>query len=268
MDTPKLLGVLRERLNRPGWNLNYNRKEQKLRVEDIESGKGVTISLNGLLAKYEDHKEKAIDEVVYYIKNSLEAMQQPQGIKGKENTIFPVIRSTSFPTETRDEKQLVYKDHTAESRIFYAIDMGQSYRLIDQDFMKKEGISDEALHEMALFNLRSLPIEAKEDHVAGNTFYFVNYNDGYDASRILNQTFIDSMEKKVEGDFAIAIPHQDVLIFADIKNKRGYDILAQMAMNFFVNGNIPITALPFLWEDRHLKPIFILAKNRPIDEED
>lgn len=40
------------------------------------------------------------------------------------------------------------------------------------------------------------------------------------------------MEEKVEGKLAISIPHQDVLIFADIKNDIGYDILAQMTMSF------------------------------------
>lgn len=268
MDTRKMVEILNERLNNPEWKINFDKKEDKFRVEDVETGKGVTISVNGLIAKYEDRKDEAIDEVVYYIKESLHAVKQSQQIKGKEHTIFPVIRSTSFPTKTNDGKQLVFKDHTAETRIFYALDMEQSYRLIDQDFMETEGLTEESLYEMALFNLRSLPSEAKEDHVAGNTFYFINYNDGYDASRILNHALIESMAKRVQGDFAMAVPHQDVLIFADLQNKRGYDILGQMAMSFFVNGNIPITSLPFLWEDKHLKPIFILAKNRPIDEED
>ena len=32
------------------------------------------------------------------------------------------------------------------------------------------------------------------------------------------------------GTMAIAIPHQDVIIIADVQNETGYDILAQMAM--------------------------------------
>jgi len=75
------------------------------------------------------------------------------------------------------------------------------------------------------------------------------------------------MEEKVEGKLAISIPHQDVLIFADIKNDIGYDILAQMTMSFFTNGAIPITALSFYYEDGKLEPIFIMAKNRPIRKE-
>ena len=54
--------------------------------------------------------------------------------------------------------------------------------------------------------------------------------DSYDASRILDQSLIDKMERKVTGKLAVAIPHQDVLIFADIQNDTGYDVLAQIAL--------------------------------------
>ena len=104
----------------------------------------------------------------------------------------------------------------------------------------------------------------KEDQVAGNTFYFLNKNDGYDASRILNDSFLKEMSHKMHGTMAIAVPHQDVLIIADIENDTGYDILAQMAMSFFANGRVPITALSFLYEDGELEPIFILGKNKKV----
>lgn len=103
----------------------------------------------------------------------------------------------------------------------------------------------------------------KADRVAGNDFYFVSTQDGYDASRILNQSLLDKVEKQIEGTMAVAVPHQDVLIFADLKNDTGYDVLGQMTMSFFANGRVPITALPFLYEDGKLEPIFILAKNKP-----
>jgi uncharacterized protein YtpQ (UPF0354 family) len=35
-----------------------------------------------------------------------------------------------------------------------------------------------------------------------------------------------------------------------------------MAMSFFANGHVPITALSFLYEDGELEPIFIMGKNK------
>ena len=40
------------------------------------------------------------------------------------------------------------------------------------------------------------------------------------------------MREKISGDMVVAVPHQDVLIIADIVNEIGYDIIAQMTMKF------------------------------------
>ena len=70
------------------------------------------------------------------------------------------------------------------------------------------------------------------------------------------------MEGKIQGDMTVSVPHQDVLIIGDIRNKTGYDVLAQMTMHFFTKGTVPVTSLSFIYEDGKLEPIFIMAKNR------
>lgn len=268
MKEKEMADLLKNRLQGKHRVFTYEKKEEKLRVENEVTHKGVTLSLSGISARYEEEKDKAIEEVVYYVSEALEAMGQPSAEPEQfERRLFPVMRSTSFSKKTTEGTPLVTRDHTAESRIYYALDLGQSYRLVDEAFLEEHALKPSDLDEMARFNLRSLPVDSKVDQVAGNTFYFVNHNDGYDASRILNQALIDSMQSKIEGTMACAIPHQDVLIFADIQNNKGYDVLAQMAMHFFTNGNIPITSLPFLYEEGTFRPIFIMAKSKPMDEE-
>src|SRR5690625_159930 len=118
------------------------------------------------------------------------------------------------------------------------------------------------LHEIAMFNIRSRSTSYKTDRVADNDFHFISTQDGYDASRILNESFLEEMKANCKGELAISVPHQDVLILADIENDRGYDILAQMSMQFFAEGRIPITSLSFIYDSGKLEPIFILAKNK------
>lgn len=125
----------------------------------------------------------------------------------------------------------------------------------------------EQIREMARFSVKQLPTTYKKDEVAGNIFYFINVNDGYDASRILNESFKE-MRAQVEGDMTLSVPHQDVLIIGDIRNETGYDVLAQMTMHFFAVGTVPITSLSFIYEDGELEPIFILAKNRVKKEQE
>jgi uncharacterized protein YtpQ (UPF0354 family) len=262
MDSRKMRKELEERLKHPDRSITYDREKDQLRIENTNTGRGITVALPGIIAKWQDMKEKAIDEVVYYVSEGLDAMDNKVELSGKEKNIYPVIRSTSFTSEAEEGVPFLYDEHTAETRIYYALDLGNTYRLIDSKLLQKEGWTAKQVRETALFNVRSLSVKFKEDRVAGNTFYFLNTNDGYDASRILNTSLLNEMKKRMNGTMAIAVPHQDVLIIVDVENNTGYDILAQMTMSFFASGRVPITALSFLYENGELEPIFILGKTK------
>jgi len=263
MTSLKMKKMLEDRLSNSNFNTRYNRDDDTFRVELKNTKQGVSIKLPNIIGKYNQQGEKAIDELVEHVTESLRIMNETHKLEGMEKYIFPVIRSTSFPTKANSGVNLAYKEHTAETRVFYALDLGKSYRLVDETMLEKEGWSLKQIDEIATFNLRSLENSYRIDSVRDNDFYFFAKQDGYDASRILNDTLLEEIKGKSNGELAIAVPHQDVLIMADIRNKTGYDILAQMTMKFFTEGRIPITALPFLYEDKKLTPIFILAKNRP-----
>ncbi|MGV2927147.1 DUF1444 family protein [Macrococcus capreoli] len=236
----------------------FDRKEETLRVERLDNNKGLTIKLAPVAAKYKEKKDSIIDEVLYYINETIHAMGNtslPEGAK-----IMPVIRSTSFPKEQNDIPFLI-SEHTAETNIYYAIDLGKTYRLIDAQIQSELGIDEAHIKEQALFNVNGLKTTYKTDVVAGNTYYFFNANDGYDASRILNKQLLKDFEARITGEMLVATPHADVLIIADIQNETGYDVLAQMTMAFFANGLVPITSLSFQYKVDTLTPVFILGKN-------
>lgn len=263
MTSLKMKKIIDERLSNSEYSTSYNRDKDTYRVEWKSTKKGMSITLPNVVAKYNERGDAAVDELVEHVIEALRIMNEDHQLTGMEKQIYPVIRATSFPTETKAGNKLITKDHTAETRIYYALDLGKSYRLIDEPLIEKEGFTPERLNEIATFNLRSLKIDMKKDRVAENDFYFVAHQDGYDASRILNEAFLEEMKANCKGELAVAVPHQDVLILADIQNKTGYDILAQMTMKFFAEGRIPITSLSFIYDDKKLDPVFILAKNRP-----
>lgn len=268
MTSVQMKRKLEQRFQNDDWHTHFDRDEDTFRIEWKDSKQGVTISLPGVISKWEDRQEDALDEIENHIREALRIMNDEQTLEGKEANVFPVIRSGSFPLESKNGDPLLYTEHTAETRIYYALDLGKSYRLIDERMLKQEGWEEERVREVAMFNVRRLSTEMKQEEVAGNTFYFLSTQDGYDASRILNEALLEEMASVVEGELAVGVPHQDVLIFVDVKNKTGYDILAQMMMQFFAEGQIPITSLPFIYEDRNLEPIFILAQNKPKDDKE
>lgn len=263
MTNTKMRDKIKSRLSSDKYRFQFNRKEDTLRIEWKDSKEGMTVTIPNMVEKYNERGEEAVDELVDHVEEALRMMKEEVQLTGLEKHIFPVIRSTSFPTESKTGKKLVHKEHTAETRIFYALDEKKSYRIIDENLLEEAEWTKQHLNEVAMFNARSLSTDYKIDSVAGNDFYFIATQDGYDATRILNESFLEEMETKLEGEMAVATPHQDVLIIVDVKNQTGYDILAQLTMKYFTEGRIPITSLPFIYENRKLEPVFILAKNPP-----
>ena len=84
-----------------------------------------------------------------------------------------------------------------------------------------------------------------KDSVQGNDFYFLNAKDGYDGARILDEKVLNYFYEKIGSDFYVGLPHQDTLIIADIKNKKGLEILQKVMVHFFAEGLVPITTITF-----------------------
>ncbi|SOC36623.1 DUF1444 domain-containing protein [Ureibacillus acetophenoni] len=269
MKSHELVDRLKEQLGENRFEYHFDSEKDDLRIDHIKLKHGMTLHLSDILAKYETMKEKAISEVVYTIEQTFEAMEKEANEEIYElANVFPIIRSTSFPLKSKEGSPFITTDHTAETRIFYALDLGKTYRIIDEKMLEKLNVTEKQIREAARFSVKKLSTKTKKDEVAGNIFYFLNENDGYDASRILNESFLKEMSAKIEGDMTVSVPHQDVLIIGDIRNEVGYDVLAQMTMHFFSVGMVPITSLSFVYEDGELEPIFILAKNKVNKEQD
>lgn len=255
MDIKKLLD---EKLAKNNFTTSLDIEKNVLRYTNKESGKGVDLDLNVLKPQFDRNSASAALEISYYVEQSLMASAQKKSLIGNKNQIFPVIRSSSFPKINSNGLEFVTKEHTAETVIYYVLDLGSSYRLIDQSFFAEAGMTEEELHYQSISNLEEIPTSFKKDHLAGNEFYFFNKNDGYDASRILLNSLLDLMKSTFTGTMAVSVPHQDVLILCDIQNDYGYSILADMNMKFFTNGQVPITLLSFIYHKNELEPIYIM----------
>ena len=261
MNVFQMRDKLKARLIHLNVDFKFDREEETLRIYRTDNHKGVTIKLNVIVAKYEEQKDKIIDEIVYYVEEAIAQMGDHSLEKMENIKIMPVVRATSFDKKTKEGHSFIYSEHTAETNIYYALDLGKSYRLIDESMLKTLNMTEQQIKEVSLFNVRKLKNKYSTDEVKGNIFYFINSNDGYDASRILNTSFLNEVQEQCEGEMLVAVPHQDVLIIADIRNKTGYDVMAHLTMEFFTKGLVPITSLSFGYDKGHLEPIFILGKN-------
>lgn len=261
MELQQIRRMVTEAFETSRYSTYFDREKSVLRIERKQDRTGVDLGLNPLVAKAKRRGVIAVEETIEYIKAVLEQTESIS-LTGHEQQVFPVIRAKSFADETKDGKKIISTPHTGETKIMYALDLGATYRLIDEELLAQAGWTAEHLSEAARFNLKTLEAPFKTDEVAGNVFYFLSTGDGYEASRVLNKQLLSDYAERVTGEFAVGIPHQDVLIFADIRNDAGYDVLQQLMFDFFTNGRVPVTALPFVYDDGNLEPVFVLAKNK------
>lgn len=198
----------------------------------------------------QEKKKVIIEEFVSRVIKALVATAQSIDLHEQRKRLYPVLRSASFQVGETPGKRLISKPHTAETMVLYVIDFGDSYVYVNEDMTAAASVTVDDVHQWALANLKKLPNEPKMDFVNGNRYYFFS-QDEYAASRLLNDKLLSDMKKKMKGDMAVAVPHHDVLIMADLQNDSGYNVLGQMVMKFYGEGHTPITPLPFVVEDHY-----------------
>ncbi|MBU0279269.1 DUF1444 family protein [Gemella sp. zg-1178] len=209
-----------------------------------------------------ENSDRKLNDFLLTIKKNLILQSQfdEKGLTKKEilSRVYPVLRASSFG---KNSKQDFYtKEHTNETKIFYSLDFEDSYKILTKDLLKKFIISSDELEESAMANLVKLPLNYNTDVVADNIFYFLNSKDGYDGSRLLDKKVLNYFYQKIGGDFYIGLPHQDSLIIADIKNKKGLEILQKMMVHFFTEGPVPITTITFKYDGKNLESLFIFVE--------
>ena len=87
MNSSKMNKELQKRLAHPDRQFQFDQKQDQLRIENKHTGKGMTISLPGVVGKWQEQKEKAIDEIVYYVEEGLGALDADPELLGKEKNL-------------------------------------------------------------------------------------------------------------------------------------------------------------------------------------
>lgn len=230
-------------------------------IHRINRDQGITLQLEDTIRRIEQEPARMQEwllDLSHRINAVIQVKDNPLQLKGNESAIFPVLRNPSGNEFMKRGSKLISRGHTTESVIVYALDLKTSYVLIHDQLLKESGWTEAELHKMAIDNLEKLDVTPRMDQVGGNIFHFISHSDGYAASRVLNRSLLETMAGKVKGEFGVAFPHQDVLIFADLIDKRGFQVLSEVTMDFAVRGEIPISSIPFTYEEGQLEPFLTI----------
>lgn len=257
-----------EKLNNKLSNLKISStKKNNIIIYTIEyKGFKVNIDIDKFLARLDYKQSKKSDilisEFVFNIENNFLAQENfANNNFSKEyflKNVYPILRNTTFGKTSKEK--FITKLHTNETKIFYSLDLGNSYKIITKDMLDNFSLTDKDLDKYSLINLKKLPLKYNVDKVAGNTFYFLNSKDGYDGSRLLDENVLEYFYKKINQPFYLGIPNQDSLVIADIKNKKGLEILQKIMVHFFSDGRVPITTITFKYDNKKLESLFIFVE--------
>lgn len=205
-----------------------------------------------------DEPDQAVDEQAKRISTASDK-RKPLSLVDQEARLYPVIRHRSFLDGAKGVKNLVHRPHTAETIILYACDQQEGYYLILRSMLEEAQMSEEELHQHSIKNLRALDIPSRVQQLGDNRITFINPRDGYAASRVLLPDLLDDhLQNKQGPELGIAIPHQDVLIIADLADDRGAQLLARLTFDFASKGEVPICPIPFFYEEGELEPFLIV----------
>ena len=80
--------------------------------------------------------------------------------------------------KTKQGVPFIYDEHTAETAVYYAVDLGKSYRLIDESMLVDLKLTEQQIREMSLFNVRKLSNSYTTDEVKGNIFTLLTQMTG------------------------------------------------------------------------------------------
>ncbi|MCY1026171.1 DUF1444 family protein, partial [Mammaliicoccus sciuri] len=75
MNVFQMRDLLKDRLKTLDANFKFDRENESLRIERTDNQKGLSVKLAPIIAKYKNNGNKTIDEIVYYVTETINAMQ-------------------------------------------------------------------------------------------------------------------------------------------------------------------------------------------------
>lgn len=165
--------------------------------------------------------------------------------------IVPVIKDRRWLAETRrmlkaSGKEPVFEDLNSELVVVYAEDSSKRVRyLTDSEDL---GVARKDLRKLAVANLgRILPKVEMRQH--DDAFALLSAGGDYEASLLLFDDIWNGGQIKVDGDIVVAVPAKDVLLVTGSHNRKGLEVVRQLAAKFAGQQRYALTDVLFVYRN-------------------
>ena len=175
-------------------------------------------------------------------------------------SIRPVIKSDEYLAELRrltaergtsgDEFPIIYTELADDLNVLYVMDTEFTMSTIDRKSADEMRLSAEGLHAIAVENLMDffaeieISVESLETNDGGIVAYLVA-DGNYEASAILIDELIATLDDSLQGDLIVFVPARDLFIVTGTAEPGGYEAANEISQNLFDESAYVIS--PHAW---------------------
>ncbi|MCG8350331.1 MAG: DUF1444 family protein [Chloroflexales bacterium] len=161
-----------------------------------------------------------LDSVVATLLKTLQGFKPERSTQSFEelrDRIFPMLKPIDLLVDVHERQlpMLIYRPFLANLIIAYVIDEIDSVTYLNEEHLEHWRLTEHALHDQALENLRKRTLEQTSYTTAGDgaqQLFIYSTQDGYDATRLLLTDVLEEWRKQLPGKIVIGIPNRDFLI--------------------------------------------------------
>ena len=134
--------------------------------------------------------------------------------------VLPMLKPISLLNEvrTQDLPMLVYRPLAGELIVTYVIDEGQRVAYLNEEHIRRWGVSETTLWARAITNLRKKPWKPEPSIIGqgAGKLLICSTRDGYAATRLVLPELFSEFTAGTPGNTVLGVPNRDFLIaFSD-----------------------------------------------------
>ena len=130
------------------------------------------------------------------------------------------------------EDSPVYETFTTGLGVFYAMDLGNRYQLLQNRHLTDD-ITREALHAAALKNMAAEVADRTEVNGDPVNMMMLTNGGNFEAAMLLADGLWENLRDVLKDDVCVAVPARDLLFIAGRNNPVGREALRAMVRKFF-----------------------------------
>lgn len=233
-----------------------------LELEIEVAGQTVSIGLDNAYRQYQTDPQ-GLERILHAHVSTIGSWRKELDTE-TTGSIRPVIKSDDYLAELRSmvaaqdssdgEFPIIYTKLAEDLNILYVLDTEYSMSMIDRKSADELRLSESGLRAIAIENLMDfyadieISVESLQTNDGGVVAYLVA-DGNYEASAILIDELIATLDKSLQGDLIAFVPARDLFIVTGSDEPGGYEAAHEISTNLYRESAYVISPHAYVMTD-------------------